>query len=277
VGNHRRWELNYNSGLSKEEIEKPENIKKLLSEVGVDVSNLKISHAVYYYFKSLLAKEWQRGHVFLAGDAAHVTPPYVGQGMCSGFRDVMNLAWKFDAVLQNKMPDTVLNTYQSERYPHTKMQIYKAIAVGYFFTTRWMYLLKTLSWIPFLNKLLLNIVLPADPYGKGFWGNGKASRFLFPQIRTKQNELSDNFYENDWALVSVGKPLDAETMALCRKNKLKTVILDDTTSNLSELKKWALKYKADFFIIRPDLYVFSSGKNAQTLCEAFISSKENFK
>lgn len=270
MGSHRRWELNYNCGLTKEEIEKPENIKKLLEDVGVDVSNLKIVHAVYYHFKSLLAKEWQRGNVFLAGDAAHVTPPYVGQGMCSGFRDVVNLSWKLDAVLQNKMPPSILNTYQSERYPHTKIQIYKAIIIGYLFTTKWLYLLKTLSNIPFLNKFLLKVTLPPDSYGKGMWGTGKASRRLFPQIRTKQNELSDNFYDNDWALVSVGKPLETETLKLCYENKLKPIVLDDKTNNLSDLQKWAAKYKANYFIIRPDLYVYASGNNSKALCEAFF-------
>lgn len=272
VGNHRRWELNYNCGLSKEEIEQPENIKNLLAEIGVDVSNLKIVHAVYYYFRSLLAKEWQRNNIFLAGDAAHTTPPYVGQGMCSGFRDVMNLSWKFDAVLQNKMPASILNTYQSERYPHTKMQIIKAVAVGYFFSTRWMYLLKFLSYIPFLNKLLLKVTLPFDTYGKGFWGEGKASRYLFPQVRDKQNDLSDNFYENDWALVSVGKPLDVETIHLCDKNNLKPIVLDNKTSNSADLIKWATKYRATYFIIRPDLYVYASGNNPKALCDSFISN-----
>lgn len=270
VGNHRRWELNYNCGLTKEEIEKPENIKKLLEEVGVNASNLKIVHAVYYHFKSLLAKEWQRGNVFLAGDAAHVTAPYVGQGMCSGFRDVMNLSWKLDAVLQNKMPSSILKTYQSERYRHAKIQIYKAIIIGYLFTTKWMYLLKILSYIPFLNKFLLKVTLPPDSYGKGMWGKGKASRYLFPQIRTKQNELSDNFYDNDWALVSVGRPLEAETLKLCNENKLKSIVLDDKTSNLSDLQKWAAKKKANYFIIRPDLYVYASGNNPKALCEAFF-------
>ncbi len=275
VGYHRRWELNYNCGLSKEAIEKPENIKKLLAEIGVDAADLEIVHAVYYHFKSLLAKEWQRGNIFLAGDAAHVTPPYVGQGMCSGFRDVMNLSWKLDAVLQKKMPASVLQTYQTERYPHTKMQIIKAIAVGYFFTTRWMYLLKALSYIPGLKKLLLNVILPFDTYGAGIWGKGKASRYLFPQARTKTNGFSDDFYQNGWALVSVGQPLDAQTVSLCEKAGLKAVVLDEKDTNLAEMKTWAAKYKAAFFIVRPDLYVYASGNNPGELCASFISNQEN--
>ena len=275
VGTHRRWELNYNCGLTKEEIEKPENIKKLLAEIGVDVSNLKIAHAVYYYFRSLLSKEWQRDHIFLAGDAAHVTPPYVGQGMCSGFRDVMNLSWKLDAVLQNKMPNTILTTYKSERYPHTKKQIYKAVAVGYFFTTKWMYLLKFLSYIPFLNKLLLKVVLPFDTYGKGFWGSGKAIRYLFPQVRNNKNELSDNFYANEWKLISIKNPLDTQLTGMCYKYELKPIALKEKENNLSELIKWAKKHKADYFIIRPDLYVFSSGNNVEKLCKEFHEKLKN--
>jgi 3-(3-hydroxy-phenyl)propionate hydroxylase len=275
VGNHRRWELNYDPRLTKEEIKNPENIKKLLAELGVNVSNLKIAHVVYYYFKSVLAKEWQRGRIFLAGDAAHATPPYIGQGMCSGFRDVINLSWKLDAVLRKDLPASILSTYQTERYPHTRIQILKAVVIGYLFTTRLWYLLKLLSMIPILNKRLLHIVLPADANGKGFWGSGKASRYLFPQIRTKQNELSDNFYGNSWTLVSVGKPLDLETILLCKKAHLNFIILDEERSNLTELQKWATKYNANYFIIRPDLYVYASGKNPIELCQSFILNKEN--
>ncbi|MCA0234561.1 MAG: bifunctional 3-(3-hydroxy-phenyl)propionate/3-hydroxycinnamic acid hydroxylase [Bacteroidetes bacterium] len=275
AGKHRRWELNYNSGLSKAELEKPENIKSLLAEIGVDVTNLDIAHAVYYYFQSKLAKEWRRDNIFLAGDAAHVTPPYVGQGMCSGFRDVMNLTWKLDAVMQKKMPTSILDTYQSERYPHTKMQILKAIAVGFFFVRQGRHLLKLASHIPILNKLLLNTVIPADAYGKGLWGKGKASRYLFPQAKTQKNEFLDDFYQNDWAMVAVGKRLDSDVLHLCKKANLRALVFDDTNANIEDVKAWANKYNASYFIIRPDLYVYASGNNPTELCESFTSNQED--
>ncbi|MBL7815559.1 MAG: bifunctional 3-(3-hydroxy-phenyl)propionate/3-hydroxycinnamic acid hydroxylase [Saprospiraceae bacterium] len=271
AGAHRRWELNYNSGLSKQELEKPENIKSLLAEIGVEVENLDIAHAVYYYFQSKLAKEWRRDSIFLAGDAAHVTPPYVGQGMCSGFRDIMNLTWKLDAVMQKKMPASILDTYQSERYPHTKMQILKAIAVGFFFVRQGRHLLKFISHIPILNKFLLNVVLPFDTNGKGIWGKGKASRYLFPQARTQKNEFSDDFYQNDWAMVAVGRTIDSEALHLCQKVNLKTFVFDDTNANIGDVKNWAKKHKASYFIIRPDLYVYASGNNPKELCQEFAS------
>jgi 3-(3-hydroxy-phenyl)propionate hydroxylase len=155
------------------------------------------------------------------------------------------------------------------------MQIIKAIAVGYFFTTRWMYLLKALSYIPGLKKLLLNVILPFDTYGAGIWGKGKASRYLFPQARTKTNGFSDDFYQNGWALVSVGQPVDAQTVSLCEKAGLKAVVLDEKDTNLAEMKTWAAKYKAAFFIVRPDLYVYASGNNPGELCASFISNQEN--
>jgi hypothetical protein len=70
------------------------------------------------------------GNVFLAGDAAHQTPPFFGQGMCHGLRDVANLAWKMAAVAQDKADPAILDTYQGERDPHVRGVIGAAVAAG---------------------------------------------------------------------------------------------------------------------------------------------------
>ena len=74
--------------------------------------------------------------MFLAGDAAHQTPPFFGQGMCHGMRDVANLAWKFAAVLRAARRPALLDTYQSEREPHVRAVISAAIAAGRYICER---------------------------------------------------------------------------------------------------------------------------------------------
>jgi 3-(3-hydroxy-phenyl)propionate hydroxylase len=90
----------------------------------------RIIRAATYRFHGLVAHRWQMGNVFLAGDAAHQTPPFFGQGMCHGLRDVANLAWKMAAVAQDKADPAILDTYQGERDPHVRGVIGAAVAAG---------------------------------------------------------------------------------------------------------------------------------------------------
>ncbi|MFG2435815.1 bifunctional 3-(3-hydroxy-phenyl)propionate/3-hydroxycinnamic acid hydroxylase [Streptomyces sp. NPDC048508] len=89
-----------------------------------------------YTFRSLIAHEWRRGGVLLVGDAAHQMPPFLGQGMCSGFRDAQNLAFKLDLVLRGGAPDDILDTYQTEREPHVRAVTEKGIELGHLQTLR---------------------------------------------------------------------------------------------------------------------------------------------
>ncbi|WP_329236779.1 bifunctional 3-(3-hydroxy-phenyl)propionate/3-hydroxycinnamic acid hydroxylase [Streptomyces sp. NBC_00111] len=89
-----------------------------------------------YTFRSLIADHWRRGRVLLAGDAAHQMPPFLGQGMCSGFRDAQNLAFKLDLVLRGAAPDDILDTYQTEREPHVRAVTEKGIELGHLQTLR---------------------------------------------------------------------------------------------------------------------------------------------
>ena len=85
---------------------------------------------VVYTFHARVASRWQEGRVFLAGDAAHLTPPYAGQGMNSGVRDAHNIAWKLVAVLRGQMAKSALETYESERRDHAWALIKLALNLG---------------------------------------------------------------------------------------------------------------------------------------------------
>ncbi|MBX3445307.1 MAG: bifunctional 3-(3-hydroxy-phenyl)propionate/3-hydroxycinnamic acid hydroxylase [Parvibaculaceae bacterium] len=95
-----------------------------------DPAQFGIERRAVYRFHALIAKEWRKGPVILAGDAAHQMPPFLGQGLCSGTRDAANLAWKIEAVLRGRAGDALLDAYQAEREPHVRMITGMAVALG---------------------------------------------------------------------------------------------------------------------------------------------------
>jgi 3-(3-hydroxy-phenyl)propionate hydroxylase len=119
----RRWEFMLLEGENPRELEKPERIWELLSHAGVTPDNAAIERGVVYTFGAGWAQTWRADRVFLVGDAAHLMPPFAGQGMSSGLRDVLNLAWKLDLVLRGKAQDALLATYEPERVAHVNDNI----------------------------------------------------------------------------------------------------------------------------------------------------------
>jgi 3-(3-hydroxy-phenyl)propionate hydroxylase len=116
-GNHRRWEFMLLDGEPSEGALTDERLWRLLSR-WLAPGEAHIWRAAAYRFHALIAREWRRGRMFLAGDSAHQTPPFLGQGMCQGLRDAANLAWKLDFELRGRAPPGLLDTYAEERRPH---------------------------------------------------------------------------------------------------------------------------------------------------------------
>lgn len=128
-GTHRRWEFMLLPGEDDDEMMRPETVARLVGP-WLDGVPHRIARAATYRFHGLIAERWRDRRVFLAGDAAHQTPPFFGQGMCHGMRDVANLAWKLALVVRGESPDSLLDTYQSERDPHVRAVIAAAVAAG---------------------------------------------------------------------------------------------------------------------------------------------------
>lgn len=127
--NHRRWEFMLLPHEDDAEMMREENVAALVGAWMRQVPH-KIVRAATYRFHGLVAEQWQVGRVFLAGDAAHQTPPFFGQGMCHGLRDVANLAWKMAAIVNDGADEAILATYQPERDPHVRGVIGAAVAAG---------------------------------------------------------------------------------------------------------------------------------------------------
>ncbi|MFI7666031.1 bifunctional 3-(3-hydroxy-phenyl)propionate/3-hydroxycinnamic acid hydroxylase [Nocardia sp. NPDC049526] len=91
---------------------------------------LRLVRVAEYTFRAQLADRWRSGRMFILGDAAHLTPPFIGQGMGAGLRDATNLAWKLAGVLAEGLPASVLDTYEIERKPHAHAMIRLAKLIG---------------------------------------------------------------------------------------------------------------------------------------------------
>lgn len=128
-GNHRRWEFMLLPGEITEEMNNEVVIWHLLKR-WLSRTDAKLWRASTYVFHALVADEWRNGRVLLAGDAAHMTPPFMAQGMCQGIRDAANLAWKLALVLKGKSSEDLLDTYQQERRPHVRTTTETAKALG---------------------------------------------------------------------------------------------------------------------------------------------------
>ena len=126
---HQRFSFMLEVDESIEIATRPANVWSRV-EAYLQEDDAELIRAVSYVFRSRIMKEWQRGRIFLAGDAAHEMPPFLGQGMCSGIRDSHNLAWKLDMVLSGLADAELLSTYQAEREPHVRFITEKAIELG---------------------------------------------------------------------------------------------------------------------------------------------------
>jgi 3-(3-hydroxy-phenyl)propionate hydroxylase len=116
-GRLRRWEMKVLPGEDPQSFNDPAVLKAALSRF-VDVDALEVLRVASYRFHAVVADKWREGRIFLAGDAAHQTPPFLGQGLCAGVRDAHSLAWKLDAVAFRGWDESLLDTYREERRPH---------------------------------------------------------------------------------------------------------------------------------------------------------------
>lgn len=127
--NRRRWEIKLNPGETAEQMLDEHNIAELLAP-WARADQIRIDRAAVYRFHAVVAETFRRGPVFLAGDSAHQMPPFNGQGMNTGMRDVENLTWKLALVAHGYAADGLLDTYDAERRPHATGQVEHSADAG---------------------------------------------------------------------------------------------------------------------------------------------------
>ncbi len=135
TGDRRRWEIAVAPGEDEAAITQPAQVFALLRR-WLTPDDADLERAALYTFHSAIATRWRQGRLLIAGDAAHLTPPFLGQGMCAGMRDVGNLAWKLAKALRGQADDLLLESYQSERSPHVREYIELAVRLGGLINTK---------------------------------------------------------------------------------------------------------------------------------------------
>lgn len=128
---HSRAEFAVMPGDDPAEIVKPEHCWKLLEEAwGIDRANTELVRSTVYTFRAKLTNQFRAGRFFLAGDSAHLMPPFLGQGLCAGLRDAGNLGWRLDLVLRGLATHSLLDGYTPERSRHVRSVIRASAAMA---------------------------------------------------------------------------------------------------------------------------------------------------
>jgi 3-(3-hydroxy-phenyl)propionate hydroxylase len=122
VGQRVRWEFMQLPGETEEFLKSDDKVRSLVTQT-TKYRSFEIERKAVYTFHARIADRWRQGRVFLAGDAAHLMPPFAGQGMNGGMKDAVNLAWKLSAVLRGRAADTILDTYQTELAPVVRRMV----------------------------------------------------------------------------------------------------------------------------------------------------------
>ena len=135
-GRRYRWEFQLRSGEDQAALTTPQALGQLLRPwTGRnDLAGLTVVRSASYTFRARVASQFQSGRVFLLGDAAHLTPPFIGQGLGAGLRDAENFAWKIAHVLIGQAGEDLLRTYDIERRPHARAMVKKAVRIGWAMT-----------------------------------------------------------------------------------------------------------------------------------------------
>lgn len=262
IGQRRRWEIMLMPGDDAQAIARPDSVWKMLQR-WITPDDAELERAVVYTFHSVIARGWRRGRLMIAGDSAHQTPPFLGQGMCAGIRDAANLAWKLAMVLRGRAHESLLDTYESEREPHVRAFIALAVKLGDVIQTTDPALAaerdrKFQAGSPEIFQF------PTPGLGPGVrMDSGIPAGQPFPQPRLADGRLLDDATGQRFVVIATRELLaatDASTRA--RWQQADAMLIDDAHP---EIAAWLEQHGTHAVLLRPDHYIVGTAGSAAEL------------
>ena len=251
VGKRRRWEFALRNNLSEKKVLSEKYIWNFLKP-WLKKSEAYVERKTIYTFESAISRKWRKGRIFISGDSAHLMPPFMGQGMCAGIRDVSNLAWKIAKCLKNKHDEKFLRSYQSERITNVKEYVETTMRMGEF--------VNAADSI----KITENISPDSDgtesmksikpQLGTGLGNKKDKNRGkIFPQFKLKNGKNLDEKFSN--------KPLLIVSSNI--KKKISSKLNYINSINVNGLCKYLENISSCALIVRPDRFVLQSCKSVK--------------
>ncbi len=275
-GNHRRWEISLKEGEDPLEVAKPDAAWKLLSR-WLTPQDGELWRQASYRFHALVAHDWRKGRVFVAGDAAHQQPPFMGQGMCQGIRDVANLSWKLRAAIKGEVTghaaEALLDSYGTERKTHVRdlttrikgagaviceRDVGKARARDKHMLDECGGVVKDTPRQDMIPRLEVGLLCASA-------GSGRGTLFPQPRVMQKSGEaaLMDQRFGYGWRLVT-----DNSLETAVTHDALMAIRLgNDITENDGVTALWMKKHHCHAALVRPDHYVFGTAATSAELDE----------
>ena len=277
-GNHRRWEIALHAEEDPVEMASTDAAWRLLSR-WISPNDAELWRQASYRFHALVARDWRRNRVFIAGDAAHQQPPFLGQGMCQGVRDVTNLCWKLAAVVRGEVSadavEQLLDSYAVERRGHVRELTTRIKQVGAVICEhdvsaakrRDAEMLKACDGV--VTDTPRQDVMPSLTAGflSNQHGSGRGTIFPQPQIVLGGDAvLLDEMTGAGWRLVTDGQ-LQIERSMLARFGAIPIVQLGGVGARghgdvLAErdgvVASWMDRHRCHAALVRPDHYVFGT-------------------
>jgi 3-(3-hydroxy-phenyl)propionate hydroxylase len=296
-GTHR-LEFMLRAGETPEEMTRPETVDRLVAPY-VDPALFTVTRAIVYTFHHLVAERWRSGRVFLLGDAAHQMPPFLGQGLCSGLRDAANLTWKLALVLDGGAGADLLDSYETERRPHTEEMAVTSVRMGGVFLVRNRTaaflrdtVLRAIQTVPRVRRFISHFEFkPAPALRKGMLAGGVhkgAIGTMFPQPNittagTATPHRLDDVLGNGFAVIGPSvttataanwagptapfiRVLPAGSVPAAGRvpggDVVEVVDVDGV------LTAWFTRHRTDLAVLRPDRFVYSISLAAAPLAAA---------
>jgi flavoprotein hydroxylase len=261
----RRWEFMRLPDESLRELADEARAWELLESWDVHPGNARLERHAVYTFSARYAEQWRAGAVFLAGDAAHLMPPFAGQGMCSGLRDAANLAWKLDLVLAGNAGGALLDSYQIERLPSARAAIEFSMELGKVIcvpdptvaAARDEAMVAGVgdepAPAPGLPSITAGFIHPRAPFAGTQFVQGCDGGRRF-----------DDVHGVGWRLVVLGvevEAIDFDARAWFESIGGRAVVLEDPDPDLAG---WFTEHDATCALQRPDFYLYGTASDASS-------------